>query len=438
MILQLLFILSITITKSQTETKIELFTSPSQRYIITLISDLQTLSGFCSNCPNYLIIHGWRASQSSWMENMKDELFKTNLNMNVFVVDWGFGSDVPSVGGDLFGYETAVRNINITFRQLHAAFEQFANKNFLNKIDSSTLDLHCIGHSLGGHVCGLTARLMKQKTGFEFNKISAMDPAGPCFDVFVKTNRLDKGDAKFVDVIHTSKALGFNDPLGHVDFYPNEGTRQPGCYLLKSSDDSNSRSFTLVSAVFCDKTIDFALSDETIKKLVGIGNEKNESMDLLISKSSEIVYDSRQSTFKFYSLEKKMPVEFGVVRMARIYLNDLFSACSHGRAWKFYLESINSQTSCKFYAGECGNWKNYKKGRCRDCAQNRMGFYSEKLKENSVIYYSKTNSKAPFCVPVNRVISENLNNTFCKNFATKKFCLNYFLTSFLLLLAVWL
>jgi hypothetical protein len=43
--------------------------------------------------------------------------------------------------------------------------------------------------------------------------------------------RLDAGDAILVDAIHTASGLaGFKEPYGHVDFYPNKGTRpQPGC-----------------------------------------------------------------------------------------------------------------------------------------------------------------------------------------------------------------
>lgn len=42
---------------------------------------------------------------------------------------------------------------------------------------------------------------------------------------------LDKSDAKFVDIIHTAAGtLGYMHPLGHCDFYPNNGrASQPGC-----------------------------------------------------------------------------------------------------------------------------------------------------------------------------------------------------------------
>lgn len=42
---------------------------------------------------------------------------------------------------------------------------------------------------------------------------------------------LDKNDADFVDIIHSSAgSLGYMDPIGDVDFYPNNGkAHQPGC-----------------------------------------------------------------------------------------------------------------------------------------------------------------------------------------------------------------
>jgi len=45
------------------------------------------------------------------------------------------------------------------------------------------------------------------------------------------SERLDKGDATFVDVIHTARGIqGISEPIGHVDFYPNNGySPQPGC-----------------------------------------------------------------------------------------------------------------------------------------------------------------------------------------------------------------
>ncbi|CAH1996712.1 unnamed protein product [Acanthoscelides obtectus] len=69
-------------------------------------------------------------------------------------------------------------------------------------------------------------------TGKKIDRISGLDPAGPKFDypVAPSQNRLCDTDAKFVDIIHTDmQGYGYTPPLGHIDFYPNNGTDQPGC-----------------------------------------------------------------------------------------------------------------------------------------------------------------------------------------------------------------
>lgn len=60
-----------------------------------------------------------------------------------------------------------------------------------------------------------------------------LDPAGPGFEyVALRSDSLDTSDALFVDVIHTaSGTAGYSAPIGHADFYPNNGNPpQPGCF----------------------------------------------------------------------------------------------------------------------------------------------------------------------------------------------------------------
>lgn len=60
--------------------------------------------------------------------------------------------------------------------------------------------------------------------------MSGLDPARPGFtdDEISQDGRLDKSDAIFVDIIHTSR-VGIREPIGHIDFYPNGGRDQPIC-----------------------------------------------------------------------------------------------------------------------------------------------------------------------------------------------------------------
>ena len=48
----------------------------------------------------------------------------------------------------------------------------------------------------------------------------------------VREGRLSADDAALVDVIHTNAGkLGEGPAIGHIDFYPNGGKEQPGCFF---------------------------------------------------------------------------------------------------------------------------------------------------------------------------------------------------------------
>lgn len=55
------------------------------------------------------------------------------------------------------------------------------------------------------------------------------------------TESLDPSDAIFVDIIHTAgTTFGVMRPIGHADFYPNDGTApQPGCINIIMSGTSH-------------------------------------------------------------------------------------------------------------------------------------------------------------------------------------------------------
>jgi hepatic triacylglycerol lipase len=77
--------------------------------------------------------------------------------------------------------------------------------------------IHVVGFSLGAHVAGYCGKQLKQ-LNTELRYLTGLDPAGPLFEHFGASNRLHHTDAQVVDVIHTSKLLGIEFPLGKFQF----------------------------------------------------------------------------------------------------------------------------------------------------------------------------------------------------------------------------
>jgi len=51
-----------------------------------------------------------------------------------------------------------------------------------------------------------------------------------------------------VEIIHTAgSSLGYFEPIGHADFYPNGGSSQPGCGIDMTGSCAHSRAYTFFS-----------------------------------------------------------------------------------------------------------------------------------------------------------------------------------------------
>lgn len=78
---------------------------------------------------------------------------------------------------------------------------------------------------------GKAARVTKE-AGHLLTRITGLDPAYPCFSGITRAGALKgltRDDAEWVDVIHTNPgALGMQEAIGHMDFYPNDED-QEGC-----------------------------------------------------------------------------------------------------------------------------------------------------------------------------------------------------------------
>ncbi|KAG8186239.1 hypothetical protein JTE90_008765 [Oedothorax gibbosus] len=151
---------------------------------------------------------------------MKDAVIKDPADYNVIVVDWTSLNSLP--------YSKAVANTRVVGAKL-AKLINF----IINNTGTTAASFHIVGHSLGAHIAGYAGERIDG-----LSRITGLDPAGPYFrDPLV---RLNATDALFVDVIHTDgggyllTGLSINEPIGHLNFYPNGGRLQPGCVNILS------------------------------------------------------------------------------------------------------------------------------------------------------------------------------------------------------------
>ncbi|KAG5898143.1 hypothetical protein JTB14_034000 [Gonioctena quinquepunctata] len=173
--------------------------------------------------PIYLITHGYMEGGSiDWIYNITRALLDQE-ECSVIVIDWQKGSGPP--------YTQAVANIRLV---------GVVTAHILNDLSKFTGDLkldhvHAIGHSLGAHMCGYIGYTLKKEFNLTLGRITGMDPAEPHFSKSLPPVRLDRSAANYVDIIHTDASqfirggLGMQESIGHIDYYPNGGTDQPGC-----------------------------------------------------------------------------------------------------------------------------------------------------------------------------------------------------------------
>ncbi|XP_058127007.1 pancreatic triacylglycerol lipase-like [Anopheles ziemanni] len=175
----------------------------------------------------YFITHGYiESGDRPWIQQMVNALIDNDPDgtASCVVIDWRKASNPP--------YTQCCANIRvigaITAHVIYMLYEELNMEN-LDKV-------HLLGHSLGSHLCGYAGYHLQKDFGIQLGRITGLDPAEPLFSDTDPLVRLDRSDAKFVDIIHTDGSewvskggLGMYQPIGHVDFYPNGGYNQPGC-----------------------------------------------------------------------------------------------------------------------------------------------------------------------------------------------------------------
>lgn len=174
-------------------------------------------------------IHGYTGNGEIAPTTTVTQAYLTNGNYNIVALDWG-----PLAAGL---YTTAVENVILLGTKLAQVLIQ------LNAAGLDLLNVHLVGHSLGGQMSGWAGSQVQTLSNNTLivGRISPLDPAGPLFwqllgIIPILVREVTPQDGKMVDCYH-SDAGYFGEPngCGQVDIWPNSGTRfQPGCPVVGS------------------------------------------------------------------------------------------------------------------------------------------------------------------------------------------------------------
>ncbi|XP_025208550.1 pancreatic lipase-related protein 2-like isoform X2 [Melanaphis sacchari] len=171
-----------------------------------------TLSG---NKTLIVLVHGFRSSPwTSVVADLGKSLVQWT-DSNVVLVNW-------SKWTQKLDYADVVFQLPIVATQMVDWLNGLRDRDTIRSFDDVTM----IGHSLGAHLIGYVGHRLNGT----IKRVIALDPAQPNFKDSQKKERVDVDSGQFVIVLHTSTIfLGLREPIGHVDFYFNDGQMQPSC-----------------------------------------------------------------------------------------------------------------------------------------------------------------------------------------------------------------
>ncbi|XKL67584.1 hypothetical protein PGB90_003075 [Kerria lacca] len=198
---------------------------------------------FNSSYDTKIFIHDWlQEDEPLWAEKTAFNYAIKGNKVNFMFVDWSNYTHIP--------YSILIQS---KIQKVAEYVNQMIHRLILKGANPKTI--HIIGLGTGAHIGGLAAKNLSPKIG----RITGLSPFGPTWNEKPETERLSKGDADFVDIIHTNMGLfGFSKTMGDVDFLPNGGNMQTSMknkYPLMKNIMSH-----LMAKTLYDDSINFGLS----------------------------------------------------------------------------------------------------------------------------------------------------------------------------------
>nr|XP_971822.3 PREDICTED: pancreatic triacylglycerol lipase [Tribolium castaneum] len=216
-------------------------------------------SSFNYSQPLKMIIHGYMGKWNDIGNLIGANTYLKIYDCNMVLMDWSVGARGPQ-------YAMAAANTELVGRQLGILLLKMIENGLKPE------DIHLLGFSLGAHVAGSSSEVLKKK-GHLIGRITGLDAASPLFrtnHLREKHKKLDRDDARLVDVVHTDASptitdgFGLWQPIGHVDFFPNGGQEQPGCRDTRQSVVVTHFEQVLTREVACSHIRAWRLFQETL------------------------------------------------------------------------------------------------------------------------------------------------------------------------------
>ncbi|KNC34548.1 hypothetical protein FF38_00518 [Lucilia cuprina] len=189
--------------------------NPSTPQIIIITNESISNSNFNVRHQTRVCVHGWMSDKDANINTDVRDAWLSKGEYNYIFVQW------DSAKSPYYPYSA---KYTFVVGGKISTLLHFLIKHFRVKLQELTI----IGHSLGAHISGFTAKHFRST---KVNTVIGLDPALPLFDINQPDKRLSNTDADYVQSIHTNGGrFGFLQPIGKGAFYPNGGESQPACW----------------------------------------------------------------------------------------------------------------------------------------------------------------------------------------------------------------